>query len=78
MSCFFAGAKANVSHALNLIRRRFPLNDYPHVTLQQINLVNPINTIPLNQACQVSHLSLFQLHTSILSLTNGNVLVFTP
>ncbi|KAI2804869.1 RNA binding [Blomia tropicalis] len=51
--CSITGTMPNIKIALNQIRRRFPINDYPTVTLNQVNLINPVPTIPLSQSCQL-------------------------
>lgn len=36
--CLVEGTRTNIDHCLELIRQRFPVDQYPEVTLEQINL----------------------------------------
>ncbi|CAG2107305.1 unnamed protein product [Medioppia subpectinata] len=51
--CTLTGTRSAIKEALIMIRMRFPINHYPDVTLQQINLINASQTCPLPQTCQL-------------------------
>ena len=53
----FLGYRDEIRNALQMIRSRFPTREFPEVTLQQINAINPLDkincAIPLPRSCQV-------------------------
>ncbi|XP_074603983.1 KH domain-containing protein akap-1-like [Brevipalpus obovatus] len=51
--CSVEGTFSEIEKALRLIRTRFPLNEFPEVTLYQINVMNPIYQIPFPQSYQL-------------------------
>ncbi|RWS00811.1 uncharacterized protein B4U79_09194, partial [Dinothrombium tinctorium] len=52
--CSIEGTRSEIKLALQLIRRRFPVREYPEVTLQQINVISPIACpVPVPQSCQL-------------------------
>lgn len=55
--CSIEGTRSEIRRALRLIRSRFPVYEFPEVTLQQINVISP-----LLQACQVTVPQSCQLH----------------
>ncbi|XP_054168255.1 KH domain-containing protein akap-1-like [Oppia nitens] len=51
--CTLTGIRPAIKEALNMIRKRFPIQLYPSVSLQQINLLNTSQTCALPQTCQL-------------------------
>ncbi|RWS26726.1 A-kinase anchor protein 1-like protein, partial [Leptotrombidium deliense] len=52
--CSIEGLRSEIRQALYLIRKRFPVHDYPEVTLVQINAISPLPyPVPVPQSCQL-------------------------
>lgn len=62
------GYRHEIVQALHMIRERFPANQFPEVTLQQINAVNPMDMAmtQLPRSCQLP-LVVGVTHDAILS-----------
>ncbi|KAF2896885.1 hypothetical protein ILUMI_09295 [Ignelater luminosus] len=45
--CAIEGTQAEIDHALELIRNKFPLKRYPELTLEQVSFLHPVTTVPL-------------------------------
>jgi len=50
--CLIEGTRTNIDHCLELIRQRFPTDQYPELTLEQINL--PSSNDGANNHCDLS------------------------
>ncbi|CAG5128823.1 unnamed protein product [Candidula unifasciata] len=47
--CQIVGTQAEVDDALSMIRRKFPLQDYPHLTMDPVDMSMPLPLVPDGQ-----------------------------
>ena len=76
----FIGTRSQVKRALGWIRNRFPIHNFPHLTLQQINVLSPIACqIPAPQTCQLHLPEGVSCDVALTSIVNaGHIFLQQP